>query len=394
MLKSKLPVLGILMCLPFLSFSTEEISNVKVKFYSTSVDVQYDPGTIFKFRTCTRDKCLKTFFEKMEGTNYQVLLDDLLNYKEILKLNDWFFYNLVRKSVEKVYAKETEIYQTLVCWFLFTKAGYDTHLNTAINQFVFLNVATNDKVYHTAFLRYEKKTYVNLTAIYFGLNTRRALYEIPAYKAQEDGKLFSFQIDQLPNIPSRTVKKTINFKFDKQAYSVDVEIDTMSRALMRNYPTLKDEFYFKVAPSSHLKTSLLSQLKPHLKGKTDQEKVEFLVSFTRTGFKYKFDEDLYKRNKPMIPEEIFLSSFSDHEDRCALFYFLMTELTDLDIIPVRYYDAYMTMAVELPVPVGKPIDYLGKSYFVCDPTSPNNSKKLGKFPAGMTYDTMEVVDDY
>ena len=31
---------------------------------------------------------LKVFFEKMEETNYKVLLDELLNYKEILQLND------------------------------------------------------------------------------------------------------------------------------------------------------------------------------------------------------------------------------------------------------------------------------------------------------------------
>jgi hypothetical protein len=393
MLKKTLPVLGILMCLPFLSFSTK-VSTVKVKFYSATVDVQYDQGTIFKFRTCTRDKCLRTFFQTMEGTNYQVLLDDLLNYKEILKLNDWFFYKLVRKSVEKIYAKETEIYQTLVCWFLFTKAGYDTHLNTAVNQFVFLNVVTKDKVYNTPFSRYEGKIYVNLTALYYKLNTRRALYEIPAYKATEGGKIFSFDIDHLPNIPSKVIKKTVQFKYDKQPYSVEIEVDTMARALMRGYPTINDENYFKVAPSDNLKSTLLPQLESFLEGKTEQEKVEFLVSFTRSGFKYKFDEDLYRRNKPMIPEEIFLSEFSDHEDRCALFYFLMTEFTNLDVIPIRYYEVYLTMAVELPNPVGKPIDYNGKSYFVCDPTSPNNSKSIGKFPRGMTYESMKIVGGF
>jgi hypothetical protein len=122
--------------------------------------------------------------------------------------------------------------------------------------------------------------------------------------------------------------------------------------------------------------------------------VEFLVSFTRSAFTYKFDEELYRHNQPMIPEEIFIQDYSDHEDRCALFYFLMKELSSLEVIPVRYYDAYLTMAVELPTPAGKPIDYNGKSYFVCDPTSPNNSKKLGKFPPGMTYETMEIVGDF
>ena len=258
----------------------------------------------------------------------------------------------------------------------------------------FLNVATNDEVYNTPFSRYEGKTYINLTAIYFGLNTRRALYEIPAYKASTGGKIFSFKINHLPNIPSRNIKKTIKFKYDSQPYSVEVEVDTMAKALLRNYPGLRDELYFKVAPSDNLKKSLLAQLKPHLEGKSDQEKIEFLVSFTRSGFKYKFDEQIYKRNQPMIAEELFLNEYSDQEDRCALFYFLMTNLTDLDFILVRYNYAYITIAVELSDPIGKPIDYNGKSYFICDPTSPNNSKKIGKWPPGMTYENIEILDDF
>jgi len=381
------------MCLPLLSFSTK-LSTVKVKFYSATVDVQYDKDIIFKFRTCARDKCLKTFYEKMEKTNYQPLLDDLLNYKEILKLNDWFFYNLVRKSVEKVYAKKTEIYQTLVCWFLFTKAGYDTQLTTAVNQFLFLSVATNDKVYDTSYIRHEGKTYVNLTALYFRLNTRRALYDIPNYKPNIGGEIFCFDIDHLPNIPSRSFKKTVNFKYDKEDYSIEVEADTMARALMRNYPMIEYENYFWVPPSDGLKTSLLSQIAPYLEGKTEQEKVEFLVSFTRTAFNFKFDEELYKHNQPMIPEEVFIWEYSDHEDRSALFYFLITELTSLDMISVRYYGDYITIAVELPNPVGKPINYNGKNYFVCDPTLPNNSKEIGKFPIGLTYETMEIYNAY
>ncbi len=392
MLKSKLPVLGILMCLPFLSFSSEKVSTAKVKFYSATVDVQYDPGIVLKFRTCTRDKCLRTFFEKMEATNYQVFLDDLMNYKKILKLNDWFFYNFVRKSVEEIYSKESQIYQTLVCWFLFTKAGYDTHLNTAINKFVFLNVATKDKVYNTPFSRYEGKIYINLTALYFGLNTRRALYEIPAYKASDGGKIFSFKIDHLPNIPARTIKKTIQFKYDKKPHSIEIEVDTIARALMSNYPGIKDKYYLKVDPSDKLKASLLPQLKSFLEGKTDEEKVQFLVAFTRTGFKYKPDEELYRRNRPMIPEEVLLSEYSDHEDRCALFYFLTDELTELNAIPIRYYDVFFSMAVNLPTPVGNPVDYNGQKYSVCDPTWPNNSQKIGIFPPGMTNETLEIID--
>ncbi len=390
MLKHKLPVLGILLCLPFLSFSNT-ISKAKVKFYSADVTVEYDREMFFKFRTCTRDKCLKDFFEKMEQTNYKVLLDDLLKHKEGLQLNDWFFYTFVRKSVEKIYAQESQIYHTLVCWFLFTKAGYDTHLNTAVNQFLFLNVATTDRVYEAPFSRYENKIYINLTALYFGLNTRRALYEIPAYKPETGGKLFSFDIGQLPNIPSRIIKKNVRFKFDNQSYSFELEIDTMARALMRNYPILNDESYFEVAPSIELQNSLLSQLRPHLAEKSEKEKVEFLVSFTRTAFKYKIDEEIYRHNRPMIPEELFLHEYSDHEDRCALFYYLMKELTTLDMIVIRYYEVYKTIAVALPEAVGKPIVHNGINYFVCDPTVPNNSKSIGKFPPGLTDETLEVV---
>lgn len=377
------------------SASEAEVLSTQIKFYSSSFELQYDPAMIFKFRTCTRDKCLKDFYEKMDQTNYRLLLDGLLKKKEDLKLNDWFFYKMMRKSVEQIYHTQNEIYQTFVCWFLMTQAGYDTHISTSVNKAIFLYVSTNDLVRYAPNMSYEGKEYINLTAIYFGLDTRAALYEIPAYKAHEGGKPFSFAIENMPEMPAKIVKKTITFKYDEETITIPIEVNEMIKDLMKNYPVVESEQYFKIAPSESLMNSLIPQLRPYLEGKTDQEKVEFLMCLTRRAFEYQWDFDLYYRNQPMISDELFLNDFSDDEDRCALLYHLFKELTDLNFLVINYFDGALTMAVEISdelTYVAKPLEYQGKTYYVCDPVHPKKSKRIGKWPIGMKTDTMKVLE--
>ena len=241
---SKNPLIAIFffLCLPLLSFGSDsETVSAEVNFYSASFSLQYDPAMDFEFRVCARRKCMKDFYHKMEETNYELMLDELLRQKEDMQLNDWFFYKMLRNSVEQVFRDRSEKYRTMVCWFMMNKAGYEANLLTAVNKYLFLAVATTDNFYHIPYTKYNNKKYLNLTAIYKGLDTRRALYEVPNYRPEKNGKLFSLDIKQLPNIPAKVVRKTLKFPYDGELVEIPVEVDTLVRSLMQNYPVLDDQ---------------------------------------------------------------------------------------------------------------------------------------------------------
>ena len=368
------------------------LSTKKVQFYSTKLSFQYHPDIILKYRTCTSDRCLKKFFRKMEETPYQVLLDDLLKKKEELALNDWFFYQLVRKANEKIYHSKSEIYQTLATWFFITKAGYHTRINTANNQYVFLYVRTSEEVFYTPFIKYkEGEKFVNLTSMYYGLDTRRVIFEISGFQPVKEGKDFSFDLENLPNLPPQLAEKTLRFNYGDKEEVLQVKVDTLINALMRGYPVLEDKSYFKQPFSVTVQESLFPQLRALLVGKSQKEQAELLVSLTRHAFDYGWDYELYQRSQPMFAEQVLLSKQSDHEDRCALFFMLAKELTDLDVVVFYYYDSYHTIGVALEEKVGEAVPYNGKDYYICDPTEPSNSSKIGKIPTAFDPQTVEVI---
>ncbi|MFT5765045.1 MAG: hypothetical protein ACI8X3_002481 [Saprospiraceae bacterium] len=367
----------------------------KIKFYSTTLDLQYDPTMLAKNKHCTSTACVKRFYLKLEESNYQLLLDGLLAYKEDLQLNDWFFYNLVRKAVEHIYKNEKDMFRTSTTWFLLTKAGYDTRLYTAKDKYTFLFVRSEDKVFDASYVKMKGQLYVNLTSLYFGLKTKGIYFEVPKYQpGQLNDKLFSFKIGKLPELPPMTVDKTYKFKLDKEEVVLKVKVDTLGNALLRKFPSTLPMNYIKIPLSETTLVSLKEALQPHLEGKTDAEKISVLVSFTRKAFPYKSDQIRFSVNKPLTADQLMMADTSDSEDRCALLYSLLKETTDLNFILVKYiYNDIITIGVELPEVTGRPFVHEGIEYTICDPTMPSNSSKLGLYPINLDKDIeiLEVV---
>lgn len=358
-----------------------EISKAQITYFSAQLPMSYAPDMVIDQRTCTSDRCLKKFYKKMEASNYQILLLELEHTREKMELSDWFFYQLVRKTTEQICEEKSEVYKTLFTWFLMNKSGYDTRINTANNQYVFLYVRTKDKVFYTPFIRPDDgEKYVNLTSMYYGIDSRRVLFEMSDFKPESDNKHFSFALNQLPDLPPQIEETTLTYEYAGEVKELKVEVDTTIRTMMRGYPVVNDAYYFEVPFSTTVKNSLLPQLREVLADKTPKEQAEILVSITRRSFEYAWDYEVYDQAQPMIAEEVLLRNVSDHEDRCALFFYLAKELTDLDVIVIFYYDSYHTIGVALPEAVGEAVEYKGQNYYICDPTEPFNSSKIGKIP--------------
>lgn len=389
----KLTVLAA-MLFPFAAFSASKpLVSTKVEFFSKTIKLNFDPTMLKGSRHCTSHACLKKFYERLEATDYQVIVNDLLAHKESMELNDWFFYSLVSKTIDNIYSDKSDIYKTTVSWFLMTKAGYDTRLYTAKNKFTFLYVKTFDKVFEAPFIKIRGEKYVNLTSIYHALDTRRLILDVGKYQPGKlEEKDFSFTIDQFPDLPPQSINKQYEFDFDGENITIDVEVDTLGQALIENFPITDPYNYIKVPMTRTTMASLHKALKPNLDGKSLEDQVRFLVSFTRKAFPYRSDQVRFRRDVPLTADQLMLADSSDFEDRCALFCNLLNETTDLNYIVVQYiHDDIITIGVELPTVIGKPFEYEGRTYTIADPTTPANSSKLGIYPINLHKD-IEILD--
>ncbi len=371
-----------------------DIQSKSVDFFSQEIDVKYNSNMLVKFRSCIKVKCIEHFKEEMEETDYQTLLDDLESHRKELRLNDWLFFELMHATVADIFANKDENIQTLTVAFLMAKSGYDIRISTVGLKYLFLFVKSNDMVFGVPIIRPESTTFINVTSIKTNISMGGSWMNDTELYWNKGGKGMNMKLEHIPTFKGNIIDKRISFKFNDQLYHIDTKVNHSIKEMMASYPRINEINYIEAPMSDYSKKILLPQLRAHLSKLDQKESLEFLAAFTRS-FEYKWDHSYSDINLPMIADEVLISEFSDHEDRVALYYQLVKELLDLPMLVLVYMDdTKSTIAVATDEALGKAIDYAGRPYYICDPTGPNNSHDIGKFPTAFSTTDVEVMGTY
>ncbi|MEM6965479.1 MAG: hypothetical protein AAF573_11980 [Bacteroidota bacterium] len=386
--------LVLLFIIPTLGFGKNDFSkgyekSLSLSFYNEQISIVYDTRILIAPPFQADELSVSTFYRNMEQTPYQPFLSNLLQYKNELRLNDWLFYELMWKSVERVMGSNNELHKELVIWFLLCKAGYNTRL-THLGNFVFVYAHSEENIFETPVIEQEGKMFINLSSLHNQMTTKGALLNMLPFAPNPSGKSFSFDLHVLPNFAPVKKVRTLSFEWKNNTYHLDVTFDLNLIKMMEHYPVFEKTKYIGAPLSPSASRSLLPQLREIIKGKTEKEALEIIATFTRSAFSYKDDEEYFGSNKPMIADEVFHYPYSDGEDRSALFYFLVKKLLRLPMIAVDYTD-HLTIAVATSTPLGKGIHHQNRTYYICDPTTPTHSVRIGDAPTAYEHRPFHIL---
>ncbi len=364
---------------------------VPLTFYTENLDIPCARKLDLPDRVKVSARHLKNYYQQLLQTDDDGLLDTLLVYADQLRLNDWLLYQLIHRSVEKLYDKHSPAKQEIIKWFLLSEAGYNTRLTYRHGE-VYLYVQTDDQLFEVPIIEDGGYQFVNLTAIQRQAEAETVVYMVDFFPRPQ-GRSFSFYLTELPKLQPLVRSMVVPFQFRGRSKLVTVNVDTNLKVLMDHYPLFAEAQYLEVPLSEPLQTSLVPALADMMTDFSLREKLEFLVSFTRSAFVYQEDEYYFGRSKPMIPDEVFLYPYSDCEDRSALFYALAKSLIDLPMIIIAFPN-HLTVGISLEIPGGDAIPYNGRLYYICDPTGPANSSAIGKIPNDLKGQTFEIIGSY
>jgi hypothetical protein len=185
----------------------------------------------------------------------------------------------------------------------------------------------------------------------------------------------------------------MRFNYHGVQQNMNITFDRTMVDIMADYPIIHEYCYLETPLSPTLRKSLLPQLRRYLEPLDEQQRIELLVSFTRSAFDYKEDNEYFGHSKPMVPEELFGYSFSDCEDRSALFFALVRDLLNMPMAVVAY-DDHLTIAVGTNAIRGDGFTYDGQRYVFCDPTGPKNSSRIGQIPPGYENKKFQIIGTY
>lgn len=351
------------------------------EFYSEDIGINYEQTLITDIPLKANNKSIKAFHEELKKLPFQPLTLQLMSYRRDLHLNGYLYYDLIHNTANTIFASKSDNYKTLVEWYLLTESGFDARL-THIAQRIYLYALVNDDIYNTPIIQLGGRDYINLTE----LHAQKSSTKFQSFFVVDDvpnphGEPMTFRLKELPKFKKNPVKREIRFAHHNELYTIEISVDQTIIDIMAAYPLTNPSYYIEAPLSDAVQESLLPKLREIVSKKTQQEAIQFLLSFTRNAFDYKTDADNFGRNKPMIPDEVLFYHHSDCEDRSALFYALVKELVGLPVIIVDYPD-HLTVGVALQENIGKPLYYQGRKYTICDPTGPSNTYEIGIYPKG------------
>lgn len=387
--------ISLLSTTPKVLYSQWNAQNVTFEFYGDTINLEIDHSVFVDFTSSLSNQSVKAFYQTINESNYQSLIHSLIIYKESHQLNDWFYYQLIRKTAQQISSKSDNYHRyTLYKWFLLTKSGYDATLAIGNNQLLFY-VKSDDNIYDIPFYTKAGKQYVCLNYHDYGKIDfeKNKIYEVEIL-IPEATKSFSYKVNQLPNFRADSYsEKDIQFNYHETSYHFKVKLNPQVENIFANYPIVDFESYFNIPLSKETYSSLIPALKKNLETMNQKDGVDYLMHFTRYAFLFENDQDNFGKEKRLSPEQTLLYDHSDCDDRAALFFYLVKEIYNLPMIALMY-PTHVTIAVQFNKPIGKPIIYKGHKYSICDPTPQLQDFKLGQLSPDIRKNSFQVVYEY
>lgn len=370
-------------------------NNISFEFYSGTFNFELDPSSEIDFYKPLSANAVEHFYEKLNQSKYQTVLAALIEYKEKYQLNDWIYYQLIRKTAQQISPKAENYHRyTLYKWFLLSKSGYDAKISIGDNLIIFY-VRNDENIHDIPFFKVEGYKYMCLNYHDYGKIDfeKDKVYPVNV-NIPEAKNSFSYKVTRMPDFkPESYNEKEIEFSYRSKPYHFQVKLNPEVENIFKNYPGVDFESYFNIPLSHETYHSLIPILKKNISGMNQKKGVDYLMRFTRYAFLYQNDETNFGKEKRLSPEQTLFSKYSDCDDRAALFFYLVKEIYNLPMIALLY-PTHISMAVQFDKAQGKSIIFKGQKYSVCEPTPQNRDLKIGQISAELEMLNYEVVYQY
>ncbi len=342
----------------------ELAGHTTVSFYGAHLDLSYAQGFIPSFDGQPDEQTIGRKFAQMNQAASGVVLEQLLNARQRLQLNDWGYYMLVRQ-VSNQLSQPASNASRMMQWFFLVRSNYKVKLGYRGNN-LFVLLPTSHELYSIPFLSIDNKKYYMMGASGSG--------QIHTYQKDypEARQLIDMNMPRAVNLPEDKAKRTLKIGGKKHAITYNVNVVNY----YQDFPLMDLSVYFNAAVSNPTKESLINTLQPLLADKDTRASVNFLLDFVQ-NLPYKNDQEQFDRENFMFPEQVFHYPYSDCEDRSVLFSYLVQELLDVPAVGLVYSDHVSTaLRFEAKQVDGRYVHLDGQKFVVCDPTYKNA-------PAGM-----------
>ncbi len=352
------------------------VSETNFDFYGFPVIADYDTEfSNIRLEGEIDEEAISSIFNQLSTTNYNNLLEQLFGYTELMNLNDWGYYMLIKSTSESLSSNNQNM-QKVFTWFLLIRSGYKAKIAYYEND-VFLLLPFRNQVYGVNFFNLNGTKYYLMDGDLNDIYT----YEKDFPEAQ---KSFDLNLYKSVSLGDDYAIRDVHFEYLAKEINIPVEYSENLVDFYKNYPLADIKVYFDAVVSTKAKISLSEAFIPLIDDKSELEAVNLLLRFVQSGFAYQTDQEQFGYEKFFFAEEAFYYPYCDCEDRSVLFAYLVQELLGLNVIGLNYPGHVATAVCFNKDVAGDYIMFEGKKYIVSDPTYINA-------PVGLTMPEYKTV---
>ena len=291
--------------------------------------------------------------------NYNSFLNQISEVANTLNLNQWGYFQLLKKTSQKVYPTSKNK-QVLFQWAMLSRSRYIAKIGFSSSD-LFLLIPSVYKMYN---IDYVKVSGINYYVI-DGNGEQLQTYE-------KDFPETDILMDVTISKPFYTdpIKKSKVFKFayNKKDYSVKLDFDGQMIEFYKSIPLSDVSVYFNSAVSERTKNSIRESFKPILKGRSDVDAANILLSFVQHAFDYKTDQQVFGSERYFFADELLHYPYADCEDRSVLYAYLVKTLLNKEVVALSF-PGHMAVAISIGQEIdGVKVEYNNKIFVIADPT--------------------------
>jgi len=339
------------------------MSAVNFDYYGKQLSYEFNDDLLRFELQSVNEQGIGNWWSECSNTSYNQIVNQLLNTKNELSLNDWAYFKLVNKTSEALADGELNKAQ-LLTWFLLIRSGYNIKVAFTESN-IFLLFPSVNELYGKSYLMIDNERY------YFSNDITTNSFQTYSFDFPGANRIIDFNIYQPINIGADVKEKLISFSHGGKDYSFPILMSVNTLFLLKDYPVTELSVFFNASMSRVTKESLAEGLMPLIKDMDNDDALNFLLAFVQKSFKYETDQEQFNKEKFFFPEELFYYNASDCEDRSALFAYVVKQLLHLEIIGLEYQGHVATAVHTNNNTQGDYLYYNNTKYIIADPTYVN-----------------------
>ena len=341
---------------------TDEFNSINEKFlfYGQQINLHCDKLLTISATATVSEDSVSGFWKSFSSSNSNHLVDQLMDYRDLLGLGDWGFFQLVKAASSHIYRDNIWKADQLT-WALMIRSGFDVRLAFNQNSTTILFTSENN-IYARQFVMIGQKRF------YLDREMNSQLLVTCQDPFPDTDGMIDVKFYKSLNFSGKLIIRKFSLQWNNKKYEFALRYNPSVIRFYHDYPKTDQSVFFGASVSSTLKEDLLGQFYPVLSKMGKVEAVAFLQQFLQRQFDYSTLNAKSGLAQSRFAEEIIASKSGDDRSKAVLFSWLIRILLRYPVVGVQTA-GYYSAAVCFDEPIDGDFYFLNRrKYIITDPT--------------------------